>query len=162
MGRAAGSRMDQHGRTSHPLLSTERRPTVTAILDPITLQKPAPTTTTDPAQQEDLWQRMFERHKSRLFRLAVARTGNADDAEDVVQEVFLAAFRHLDGRGPQAEPGMLGSRPEDHADQCAGGDENWTFRVGIDQCFKHGASLAPTWLQSRAGTLIWLNLPERD
>jgi RNA polymerase sigma-70 factor (ECF subfamily) len=39
---------------------------------------------------------LVERHSRSLFRLAYRMTGNAHDAEDVVQEAFLKAYRGLD------------------------------------------------------------------
>ena len=38
---------------------------------------------------------LVERHSRSLFRLAFRMTGNESDAEDVVQETFLRAFRQL-------------------------------------------------------------------
>jgi len=37
-----------------------------------------------------------ERHSRGVFRLAFRMTGNEHDAEDVVQETFLKAYRKLD------------------------------------------------------------------
>jgi RNA polymerase sigma-70 factor, ECF subfamily len=37
------------------------------------------------------------RHTARLFRVAFRITGNEEDAEDVVQETFLLAYRKLNG-----------------------------------------------------------------
>jgi len=39
---------------------------------------------------------LVERHSHALFRLAYRMTGNEQDAEDVVQEAFLRAYRRLD------------------------------------------------------------------
>ena len=39
---------------------------------------------------------LVERHSRSLFRLAFRMTGNEQDAEDVVQETFLRAYRQLD------------------------------------------------------------------
>jgi RNA polymerase sigma-70 factor (ECF subfamily) len=39
---------------------------------------------------------LVERHSRGLFRLAHRMTGNEHDAEDVVQEAFLRAYRRLD------------------------------------------------------------------
>src|SRR2546425_1764724 len=39
---------------------------------------------------------LVERHSRSVFRLAYRMTGNEEDAEDVVQETFLRAYRQLD------------------------------------------------------------------
>jgi RNA polymerase sigma-70 factor (ECF subfamily) len=44
---------------------------------------------------------LVERHSHALFRLAYRMTGNEHDAEDVVQETFLRAFRHLNRFKPE-------------------------------------------------------------
>ena len=44
----------------------------------------------------DAFRVLVERHSRSLFRLAYRMTGNESDAEDVVQESFLRAYRHLD------------------------------------------------------------------
>lgn len=41
--------------------------------------------------------RMVEAYSSRLYRLALKMLGNQEDAEDVLQETFIKAFRHLSG-----------------------------------------------------------------
>src|SRR6516225_5421932 len=43
----------------------------------------------------DAYRVLVERHSRSLFRLAFRMTGNEQDAEDVVQESFLRAFRQL-------------------------------------------------------------------
>ena len=40
---------------------------------------------------------LVDRYTDGLFRLAFSLVGNAPDAEDVVQETFLGAFRRLEG-----------------------------------------------------------------
>lgn len=44
---------------------------------------------------EDGFQLLVERHSRHVFRLAMRMTGRAEDAEDVVQETFIRAFRQL-------------------------------------------------------------------
>ena len=53
------------------------------------------------AGDKDGFRVLVERYSHSLFRLAFRMTGNEPDAEDVVQESFLRAWRHLpnyDGR----------------------------------------------------------------
>lgn len=57
-------------------------------------------------------QRHFETlvkaHSTELFRYAMAQCGDPHQAEDIVQEVFLRAWRHLDKlREPKAVRGWL-------------------------------------------------------
>lgn len=40
---------------------------------------------------------IYHQHKSRVFRLCVRLTNNVTDSEDLTQEVFLQAYRHLHG-----------------------------------------------------------------
>jgi len=51
----------------------------------------------DRARQGDseAFQALVERHSRSVFRLAYRMTGNEQDAEDVVQESFLRAYRQL-------------------------------------------------------------------
>lgn len=44
----------------------------------------------------DAFRVLVERHSRSVFRLAFRLTGNEQDAEDVVQETFLRAFKQLD------------------------------------------------------------------
>jgi RNA polymerase sigma-70 factor, ECF subfamily len=48
------------------------------------------------AGDEAAFRGLVERHSRALFRLAFRMTRNEQDAEDVVQETFLKAFRQLD------------------------------------------------------------------
>ena len=44
---------------------------------------------------EDAFRILVERHSRHVFRLACRMTGKPEDAEDVVQETFIRAFRQL-------------------------------------------------------------------
>src|SRR5713101_8002809 len=44
----------------------------------------------------DAFRLLVEQHSRHVFRLAFRMTGNEQDAEDVVQETFLRAYRQLD------------------------------------------------------------------
>lgn len=46
------------------------------------------------ASPEDVFRGLVEAHSRMVFRLAYRLTGNEHDAEDVVQEAFLKAYRH--------------------------------------------------------------------
>jgi RNA polymerase sigma-70 factor (ECF subfamily) len=48
------------------------------------------------AGDRDAFRVLVERHSRRVFRLAYRMTGNEQDAEEVVQEAFLRAYRRLD------------------------------------------------------------------
>jgi RNA polymerase sigma-70 factor (ECF subfamily) len=49
------------------------------------------------AGDADAFRCLVERHSHSLFRLAFLMTGNRQDAEDVVQESFLRAYRQIGG-----------------------------------------------------------------
>jgi RNA polymerase sigma-70 factor, ECF subfamily len=48
------------------------------------------------AGDRDAFRVLVERHSRNLFRLAYRMTGNEQDAEEVVQDAFLRAYRRLD------------------------------------------------------------------
>ena len=45
----------------------------------------------------DAFEGLMRAHQDRLFRFVLVRGASASDAEDIVQETFLAAWRYLDG-----------------------------------------------------------------
>ncbi|HSL21736.1 MAG TPA: sigma-70 family RNA polymerase sigma factor [Vicinamibacterales bacterium] len=48
------------------------------------------------AGDADAFRELVDRHSRAVFRVAYRITGRAEDAEDVVQETFLRAYRQLD------------------------------------------------------------------
>jgi len=58
------------------------------------------------AGDTETFQVLVERHSHAIFRLAYRMTGNEQDAEDVVQEAFLRAFRRLNQFAGQASFGV--------------------------------------------------------
>ena len=55
--------------------------------------------------ESDSFRALVEEHSPMVFRLAFRMTGNASDAEDVVQETFLKAHRSLGGFDERARFG---------------------------------------------------------
>ncbi len=53
------------------------------------------------------WDQIVEDHSARVYRLAYRLTGNAHDAEDLTQEVFVRVFRSLHTYTPGTFEGWL-------------------------------------------------------
>jgi RNA polymerase sigma-70 factor (ECF subfamily) len=53
------------------------------------------------------WDEIVDKHTARVYRLAYRLTGNAHDAEDLTQEVFVRVFRSLDTYTPGTFEGWL-------------------------------------------------------
>jgi RNA polymerase sigma-70 factor, ECF subfamily len=62
------------------------------------------------AGDRDAFRVLVERHSSQLFRLAYRMTGNEHDAEEVVQEAFLRAYKNLGQFGSRANFGTWAYR----------------------------------------------------
>lgn len=62
----------------------------------------------------DAFRVLVERHSRSVFRLAYRMTGNQADAEEVVQEAFLRAYRRLDRFEERANFGT------------------WVYRIGVN------------------------------
>ncbi len=59
---------------------------------------------------------LVDRHHDRLLRVATHLLGDADDAEDAVQDAFVRAYRHLGGYREQDRFG------------------SWVLRIVVNQC----------------------------
>jgi RNA polymerase sigma-70 factor (ECF subfamily) len=66
------------------------------------------------AGDRDAFRALVERHSRSIFRLAYRMTGNEHDAEEVVQETFLRAYRRLDKFESRANFGT------------------WLYRIGVN------------------------------
>jgi len=53
------------------------------------------------------WEQVVREHSGRVYRLAYRLTGNAHDAEDLTQEVFVRVFRSLSSYTPGTFEGWL-------------------------------------------------------
>ena len=73
------------------------------------------TVTSDEGARADEVGRLFDRHQSRLYKLALRLTWGDDDARDLVQECFLRAIEHRVPDDPVAA-------------------ERWLVRVLINLC----------------------------
>ena len=71
------------------------------------------------AGDQDSFRLLVERHSRNLFRLAYRMTGNEHDAEEVVQETFLRAYRKL---------GQFEARAN---------FSTWLHRVGVNCALDH-------------------------
>jgi RNA polymerase sigma-70 factor (ECF subfamily) len=67
------------------------------------------------AGDEEAFRLLVERHSRALFEPAYRITGNEHDAEDVVQESFLKAYRSLDRF---EERSQVGRRPSSRSASC--------------------------------------------
>ena len=65
------------------------------------------------------FEELYQRHSSRLYNVAYRMTGNAADADDLLQDVFLQVYRRLDTfRGESS----LGT---------------WLYRLAVNCCLDH-------------------------
>jgi RNA polymerase sigma factor (sigma-70 family) len=68
----------------------------------------APDLTPDPdAWTPPSWEAVVRDHSARVYRLAYRLTGNAQDAEDLTQDVFVRVFRSLSSYTPGTFEGWL-------------------------------------------------------
>lgn len=67
----------------------------------------------------DAFEEVYRRHAGRLFGLACRMLGSASDAEDLLQEIFLLAYRKLDGFKGESTLGT------------------WLYRLGTNACLDY-------------------------
>ena len=76
------------------------------------------------AGEVDVFARLVDRHHARCLRVATHLLGDADDAEDAVQDAFVRAYRHL---GSYRERDRFGA---------------WMLRIVVNQCRTRAAKAA--------------------
>jgi RNA polymerase sigma-70 factor (ECF subfamily) len=84
----------------HRANQNSKEPSMSAPADPV--QTGEPTDSGVPT-----WDQIVEQHSARVYRLAYRLTGNAYDAEDLTQEVFVRVFRSLHTYTPGTFEGWL-------------------------------------------------------
>jgi RNA polymerase sigma factor (sigma-70 family) len=72
-----------------------------------TVPGPAPTQDAEVTWQPPSWEEIVRDHSARVYRLAYRLTGNAHDAEDLTQDVFVRVFRSLHRFQPGTFEGWL-------------------------------------------------------
>lgn len=90
------------------------------------------------ANEEAVLKVVYDHHFSPVFRLALRYTGSVEDAEEIAQETFAKAFRHL-GQVLGRDPGSLGP---------------WLRRICINNSISH------LRLAKRRGRGLLLSLDE--
>ena len=79
----------------------------------------------------DAFEDIYRQYSTRLYNLAYRMVGNAADADDLLQEIFLTAYRKLDTfRGDSA----LGT---------------WLYRLGMNVCLDRLRSKAARRIRRR-------------
>ena len=63
--------------------------------------------TPEPAWTPPTWEEIVRTHSARVYRLAYRLTGNAHEAEDLTQDVFVRVFRSLSSYSPGTFEGWL-------------------------------------------------------
>lgn len=75
---------------------------------------------------------IVDRYHARCLRVATHLLGDADDAEDAVQDAFLRAYRHLGSYRPVDRVG--GSPRVDDDQQPTDRFGGWLMRIVVNQC----------------------------
>ena len=77
------------------------------------------------AGEADAMEEIYRRFKTGLFNLAFRYSYDRATAEDLLQEIFIKVFTHLDNvKNPDTFPG-------------------WVFRIGLNTCYSHLRSRRP-------------------
>lgn len=83
----------------------------------------------DPRAFEELYVQL----RGDVYNLAARIVGDRGEAEDIAQEVFLRAYRHLPGKAEQLRP------------------DSWVFRTTVNACYDHLRRRKPAPVEPVAG-----------
>jgi RNA polymerase sigma-70 factor, ECF subfamily len=72
------------------------------------------------AGEEEAFRLLFEQYKNLVYRTTYLTLGSADDADDILQEVFLQVHRSLDSYDP-----------------ARGAFSTWLHRIAVNRCLNH-------------------------
>jgi RNA polymerase sigma-70 factor, ECF subfamily len=84
--------LDQEFRVSPPARALQRKQSANA---------PAPVRPADPPPSVERFERIVDEFQRRLYGFALRMTGNREDAEEIVQDAFVRAFRALGKMTPE-------------------------------------------------------------
>src|SRR3989304_5268484 len=85
------------------------------------------------AGEEEAFETIVRQSEKRIYNLALKFLGNREDAQDVVQETFLSAYRSLAAlRDPKSFPTWLYRIALNH---CRGRWRSRSEEVGLDESF---------------------------
>lgn len=91
-------------------------------------------TTADTNAEEPTFEALYRTHAKRIYSLAWRFTGNAADAEELLQDIFLQAYRKLDSFRQEAAL------------------STWLHRLAVNRCLDHLRSRAARQ-DARTGSL---------
>jgi len=75
------------------------------------------------AGDADAFETLYRRHSARIYTLACRMAGSAEDGEDLLQEIFLQAYRKLESFKGEAALGT------------------WLYRLALNHCLYYVRSL---------------------
>jgi len=88
------------------------------------------------AGEVDAFALIVDRYHARCLRVAMHVLGDADEAEDAVQDAFVRAYRHLGSYRPSD------NRRDQPAGRSVGNFSAWLLRIVVNQCRTRATRMA--------------------